>query len=310
MFKLLAVCSFCIGIVYVTLYESSKMKDHSFLFVKGDNIYESIKKDGSFGKAALFFIVEKVSVLKRKLQTGEYKIHYNESALSVFCKITNGNDVTRKLTIPEGLTTQMIVEILNNNEFLTGEIEGCPEEASLMPDTYFYKFHDTRKSIIDKMASQMQNTILQLQAKNNTGISIKDIIILASIIEKETGLDEERRIVSSVYHNRLKKKMRLQSCPTVIYAVSNGYGKINRALTKKDLFSASPFNTYRVNGMPPTPICCPGKKAIEAALNPADTNFLYFVLSEDGVHHKFSGDFAEQVKNKNNRKKAMRSKGH
>jgi UPF0755 protein len=284
------------------------MNDHSFFFVKGDNIYESIKKDGSFDNATLFFIIEKVAALKKQLQTGEYIIHHNESALSAFCKIANGDIITRKLTIPEGLTTQMIVEILNNNEFLTGEIKEFPEEASIMPDTYFYKFRDTRQSMIDKMANQMQNILLKMQSKNDTGINMKDILVLASIIEKETGLDEERHTVSSVYHNRLKKKMRLQSCPTVIYALSNGYGKINRPLTKKDLFFESPFNTYRVSGMPPTPICCPGKKSIEAALNPAQTKFLYFVLSEDGVHHNFSENFDGQIRNKNQRQKAMRSK--
>ncbi|MDR1034604.1 MAG: endolytic transglycosylase MltG [Holosporales bacterium] len=304
MFKPVVIFLFCISFIYLTLYESSELEDHSFFFTKGDNIYDSMKKDKSFINSTFFFIIEKVNTLKRRLQTGEYKILYDESALSVFCKIASGNNVTRKITIPEGLTTQMIIEILNNNELLTGEIGEVPEEASLMPDTYFYKFHDTRKSILDKMKSQMLTTIQQMQTKNNTSLSMKDIIILASIIEKETGLDEERRIVSSVFHNRIKRKRRLQSCPTVIYAISNRYGKINRPLTKKDLFFKSAFNTYRVGGMPPTPICCPGKKAIEAALNPAKTNFMYFVLSGDGPNHAFSEDFKGQIKNKINRKKA------
>jgi UPF0755 protein len=303
-FKPVVIFLFCISFIYLTLYESSELEDHSFFFTKGDNIYDSMKKDKSFINSTFFFIIEKVNTLKRRLQTGEYKILYDESALSVFCKIASGNNVTRKITIPEGLTTQMIIEILNNNELLTGEIGEVPEEASLMPDTYFYKFHDTRKSILDKMKSQMLTTIQQMQTKNNTSLSMKDIIILASIIEKETGLDEERRIVSSVFHNRIKRKRRLQSCPTVIYAISNRYGKINRPLTKKDLFFKSAFNTYRVGGMPPTPICCPGKKAIEAALNPAKTNFMYFVLSGDGPNHAFSEDFKGQIKNKINRKKA------
>ncbi|MDR1476386.1 MAG: endolytic transglycosylase MltG [Holosporales bacterium] len=284
--------------IFSSLFRTSRLNDHSFFFVDRNNIYADIKKDKSFHRPTIFFFIEIIGRLRKRLQPGEYLIRKNESILSVLQKMFAGDAVTRKLTIPEGFTTQMIVEIINDNDLLTGEIKEIPEEGSLMPDTYFYKFHDKKATIIEKMRIHMQNMISQLERKNKTKLNMKEILILASIIEKETGLDEERPIVSSVYHNRLKKQMRLQSCPTVIYAISNGYGRINKQLTKDDLRWESPYNTYRVKGMPPSPICCPGRKAMEAAMNPATTNHLYFVLSGDGVHHQFSEDFKNQIKNK------------
>ncbi|MDR0640138.1 MAG: endolytic transglycosylase MltG [Holosporales bacterium] len=287
-----------------SLFEPSKLADHSIFFSRGENIYEIIKKDNSFKVGLLFCVAHVVDHIRRRMQPGEYVIHHNETACSVLQKIFEGNNVTRKITIPEGLTTQMIVEILNKNEMLTGEIKEIPEEGSLMPSTYFYKFHDTRESIIIKMKQQMGLVISKVDKQNKTNLSTKETIILASIIEKEVKQEEELRLVSSVFHNRLRKKMRLQSCPTVIYAISNGYGKINRKLTKEDIAVQHPFNTYRVAGLPPTPICCPGEKAITAAMHPADTTFLYFVLSTDDTHHNFSGNFQGHRKNIKSLKKS------
>jgi UPF0755 protein len=302
MLKILVFLHALVFFVYIIFSEKSSLPHHSFFFKKGESIYKVVKKDGAFSASTLFFIIEKISLLTKDFQTGEYDVLPGESAFSVFRKVVTGNCITRKLTIPEGLTVQIIVEMLNKNECLVGEISELPDEASLMPNTYFYKFQDTRKSIIKKMENQMQLTLKKLSVKNHTEMNMKEILILASIIEKEVKAPEEMQIVSSVYNNRLKKKMRLQSCPTVIYAVSHGYGRINRPLTKEDLFFKSPYNTYRVNGIPPTPICCPGEKAIEAAMNPVKTNYLYFVLSEDNVRHNFSVDYQGQLKNKRARK--------
>ncbi|MDR1234058.1 MAG: endolytic transglycosylase MltG [Holosporales bacterium] len=301
MFKAL-ITSFVLllGICF-SLYETSNVADHSIFFTRDENIYDVIKKDKSFKVGLLFFIANSIDYIRRRMQTGEYIVHYNETAISVLQKVFNGNNITHKITIPEGLTTQMIVEILNKNDLLMGEIKEIPEEGSIMPSTYFYKFHDTKESIIIKMKNQMTQIISRIQRQNSTNLSMKEILILASIIEKEVKLEEELELVSSVFHNRLRKKMRLQSCPTVIYSISNGYGKINRKLTKEDTSFKGPFNTYRVAGLPPTPICCPGEKAINAAMNPKHTNFLYFVLSPDYKHHYFSIDY----KTHNKRKKAI-----
>jgi UPF0755 protein len=212
-----------------------------------------------------------------------------------------GNRVTRKITIPEGYTVKMIVEMLQNNTLLLEEIKTLPAEGSLMPDTYFYYFGDSKQSVISKMQNQMTKTLSKLSKANKTNIAMNDIIILASIIEKEAATANEFPIISSVFHNRLAKKMRLQSDPTIIYAMSNGYGKIDRNLTRKDLWLESKYNTYRNPGFPPTAICCPGEKAIIAAMNPAKTNYLYFVLQKDGKRHLFTADYKVHLKNIKNK---------
>jgi UPF0755 protein len=145
----------------------------------------------------------------------------------------------------------------------------------------------------------MQKILAELETQNETNLTIKEVVILASIIEKETATDEERRLVSSVFHNRLVKKMRLQSDPTVVYAISNGYGKIESKLTRKDLWFESPYNTYRHKGLPPGAICCPGKKSIIAAMTPAKTNYLYFVANNANGDHLFSADYNTHMKNVN-----------
>jgi UPF0755 protein len=172
-----------------------------------------------------------------------------------------------------------------------------------MPNTYFYNFGDTRDSVLAKMKTQMDKTIRWIESENKTNFSTKQILTLASIIEKESGVAEERTLISSVFHNRIAIKMRLQSDPTIIYAMSDGYGKIDRALTRKDLFFQSPYNTYRNAGLPPTPICCPGKDSIFAAMNPAKTDYLYFVATSDNKSHVFTQDYNKHVKNTKLRRK-------
>ena len=302
MTKFFAVISVFFVLVFVIFFKTSSLNDHALFFIKNQNIYETFKSDGSFGDSPAFFIIEKIPFLKNKIHTGEYIINEGESALSVIKKMILGDKVTRKITFPEGLTTQMIIENLNQNDLLFEHINELPPEASLMPDTYFYQFGDTKQSVILKMKNNMKKTISTLSAQNKTKLTMTDIITLASIIEKETAIESERSIISSVFHNRLSKKMRLQSCPTVIYAITNGYGKMDRKLTKNDLFFQSSYNTYRVSGLPPTPICCPGKKSIEAAMNPSQTDFLYFVADSTETYHQFSKNYDNHKKNIASRK--------
>jgi UPF0755 protein len=264
-----------------------------------------MRKDGSFGKSIAFFTIDHICSIKKKIKTGEYAIRYGDSVFLILSNMLKGNSIARKITIPEGYTVKMILELLNKNPFLTDEIKEIPEEASLMPNTYFYKFRDSRNSIIKMMKNEMKKVKEEIKLTNKTNLTIEQVIILASIIEKETGLDSERKLVSSVFHNRLAKKMRLQSDPTVIYAISDGYGKLGRKLTRKDWFFESPYNTYRKKGLPPAPICCPGRLSIEASLNPAKTDFLYFVVCESGKHHRFSTDYDAHRKNVSIKEKTL-----
>jgi UPF0755 protein len=299
--KLLASIAISIFIILSSVLRTSRYDDHPLFFVEGDDLATVMNNDGSFGELNGFdparFILSAISRII-SLNTGEYIIHKNEEMLSVINRIIRHDCITRKITFPEGMTVKMIVESLNNNELLTGIIDEIPEEGTLAPDTYFYRFMDTKKSIIKKMEVQMKNMLSKIDKENKTKLTTKEIVILASIIEKEASVDSERKLVSSVFHNRLNKKMRLQSCPTVIYAVSNGYGKIGRKLTKDDLFFESQYNTYRHAGLTPTAICCPGAKSIDAAMNPANSKYLFFVANPDEVTHSFSDSFDEHKRNK------------
>jgi UPF0755 protein len=281
---------------FTNLLRVSHFEDHSILLMEGDDIAVVIDRDGAYGRLSKHwpdaFILSAVFKLT-KPKAGEYVIHRNEAMLSVIRRIIAHDCLTRKMTFPEGVTVQMVLESLDENKLLTGRVERIPEEGTLAPDTYFYRFMDTRNSIIKKMEIQMKSIILQIKNSNKTNLSTSDVIILASIIEKETGIDRERRLISSIFHNRLNKKMRLQSCPTVIYAISNGCGRIGRKLTRSDLWFESPFNTYRHAGLPPTAICCPGTRSIYASMNPAKTEYMYFVANSDGVTHSFSKSFDE-----------------
>jgi UPF0755 protein len=277
------------------------------IYLKNENLYEKIKEDKSFGAINVFFLLENMPAVKNKIQSGEYVVKKGETAFSFMIKMLIGEKIVHKLTIPEGYTVKMIVDIINDNEFLFGEILDIPEEGSLMPDTYFYCIGDSKFSVINKMKNQMLKIMAELLPQNKTTLSMKEVLILASIIEKEAALAEERPLLSSVFHNRLLKKMRLQSDPTVIYAISNGYGKIGRKLTRKDLWFESKYNTYRNSGLPPTAICCPGKAAILSAMTPAKTKYFFFVANKGNLSHIFSEEYKSHLIAIKNIKKGLKS---
>lgn len=279
-------------VVSFALFQQSNKPDHSLFYIKGNDFYQLMKSDDSFVFPIPFWVI------KNKVSTGEYPINYNETLLAVIQKMLKGTRVIRKITIPEGYTVKRIVEKLNNNRLLFGKITKIPTEASLMPNTYFYTFGNAKEHIINQMANEMKKITSEIERENKTSLSTKEILILASIIEKETGNIEEMPMISSVYHNRLKINMRMQSDPTVIYAISDYYGKIDRKLTRKDLFFKSPYNTYRNAGLPPEAICCPGKNAIYAAMFPKQTDYLYFVANKEKTAHLFAKNFKEHLKNK------------
>jgi len=205
-----------------------------------------------------------------------------------------GDYYYRKLVIPEGLTNYQIKQILSdNNDFIVGEYTE-PPEGSLMPETYVYKYGDSKTMLINAMQTSMNNFInAQWEQRDDIvkDLSINEMLILASIIEKEAAVNEERGLIAAVFVNRLAYKMRLQADPTVIYALSEGRGIIDRQLTKADLNAENPYNTYKVHGLPPSPICNPGKQSIMAVAHPAKVNYLYFAKDPGGQHHNFSHNY-------------------
>lgn len=237
---------------------------------------------------SLFEFIAKIYSYHAPLKSGEYEFTRKITPYQVLNKLASGKSVVHRLFIPEGLMVSEIVEKLNSEERLVGTINSAIPEGYLMPSTYFYSYGDQREKIIDTMRTNMSSALDEVMQKlppNSPIKNRKDVLIMASIIEKEAGHDGERTMVSGVFVNRLKKGMKLQADPTVAYAITEGKYKLPRSLTRKDLQVDSPYNTYRIYGLPVGPISCPGKASLEAAVSPAKTKALYFVVDGKGGHH-------------------------
>lgn len=236
--------------------------------------------------------------VEKKIHRGLYRFEGSLSAREILERMALGKGVFQSVTIPEGLTIKEIAELLEKMQIASREKflaqtadpdllrsmghEGKGLEGYLFPDTYHFTPSTPEKEIVLAMAEKFRKAVQPLLARSHDEfrLSLHEILTLASVVEKETGLEAERPLVSAVFHNRLKRQMPLQSDPTVIYGLKNFDGN----LTRKDLRDPSPYNTYRVTGLPPGPICNPGLSSIHAALHPADVPYLYFVSKNDGTH--------------------------
>lgn len=224
---------------------------------------------------------------ERSLRAGEYLFPAGVSGVGAMDILRIGRAVAYSITIPEGLTSREAVDLILADENLVGEVAEVPAQGSLLPETYQYTRGDTRAQVIQRMEQAMAEALEELWAGRPEGLPLDtpdEALILASIIEKETGVGSEREVVSSVFINRLNRGMMLQTDPTVIYSLTNGEAPLGRELRRRDLNVDSPYNTYRYRGLPPGPIANPGRSALEAALNPAETDFLYFVADGSGGH--------------------------
>ena len=222
-----------------------------------------------------------------KLKAGEYRFQPGASMAQVLDKLVRGVVVTYKITIPEGLTSQQIVARLMAKEDMTGEILDIPPEGSLLPQTYNFSRGEDRRKVLERMRAAQKEIVEKLWAERAADLPVKtpgEALILASIVEKETGVAAERRRVAAVFVNRLKKGMRLQSDPTIIYGIVGGQGKLGRPILRSEIDKKTPYNTYQIDGLPPTPIANPGEAAIAAVLNPIKSSELYFVADGTGGH--------------------------
>lgn len=222
-----------------------------------------------------------------ELKAGEYEIKKNSSMRQVMEIIAEGRSVLAKLTVPEGLTSLQIVERVKADANLTGEVTDVPAEGSLLPETYRYSRGMPRQEILERMRVDQQRTLAALWEKRQPGLpfeTMEQAVILASIVEKETARPDERERVAAVFVNRLRKGMPLQSDPTILYGLYGGAVQWGKPILKTEIEAKNPHNTYQVRGLPPTPICNPGRPALEAVLNPAKTNDLYFVADGNGGH--------------------------
>ncbi|MBE6445828.1 MAG: endolytic transglycosylase MltG [Alphaproteobacteria bacterium] len=233
------------------------------------------------------------------IKVGEYAIPRHASMKLVATLLTSGQTYVRRLVIPEGLTSSQVVDSMENMKGLMGQVVQVPKNGTLLPDTYHYSYGDTKEGMLQRMKNAMTTTLDELWAGRDTSISIKDkkqALVMASIIEKETSKDSERAHIASVFYNRMKQGIRLQSDPTVIYAITNGQVENKKRVFYEDLKFQSPYNTYVIYGLPPSPIANPGRASIYAVLHPMKTDDLYFVADGTGGH-VFAKTYKEHQKN-------------
>ncbi|MBC8012586.1 MAG: endolytic transglycosylase MltG [Methyloceanibacter sp.] len=260
---------------------------------KGDGvsaIAERLERDGVIADRRIFM----TSILyfmylkgQGSLKAGEYEFRKYATMRSVLDTLVEGKSIEHKVTLAEGLTSFQIVEKLRAHPELHGEVTEIPAEGSLLPDTYRFGRNDTRQDIVERMQAAQAKFLGKVWATRDEHIVVttpEEALILASIVEKETGRADERARIASVFQNRIRKNMRLQSDPTIIYGLVGGKGALDGPLMQQDLDRETAYNTYQINGLPPTPIANPGRAAIEAVLRPAKTKDLYFVADGTGGH--------------------------
>ena len=266
---------------------------------------------GAIEHPLAFVALARTQAKDRALKAGEYELAPGMSPEAIMALLESGKVIQHPLAVPEGLTVREVYALLEASDLLAGDLPPLPPEGSLLPDTYLVPRGEPRAKVVERMQAAMTAAVGEAWAARQPDLPLKttgDALILASIIEKETGLADERRLVAAVFVNRLRAGMPLQTDPTVIYALAEGKGPLGRDLTRADLEVASPYNTYRNPGLPPGAIANPGKGAIAAAVDPAPVDYLYFVASGEGGH-LFARTLAEHNRNVARWRKLRKSPG-
>jgi UPF0755 protein len=275
-----------------------------------ERISKTLSSNGVIQYAEVFAFGVKLSGEGRNLRAGEYRFSEGVSPRDVMAKLKSGDAVVRRLTLAEGLTVSQVVEKLMVSDGLSGGVPVLPQEGSLLPETYHFSYGDERVGVIARMATGMSDLLADLWPRRTPDLpyaTVEEAVVLASVIERETGIDDERGVIAGVFVNRLRLGMRLQSDPTVAYGIAPA--GLNRPLTRADLTKPSPYNTYVIKGLPPAPICNPGAASIRAALNPTKTDYLYFVADGTGGH-AFARTLAEHNRNVAKWRRSRRKKSN
>ncbi len=252
-----------------------------------DDIAEQLARAGVISNPYAFRIVTRIEGLSSRLRAGEFEFAAGMSQRAVAEQMAAGRTFTRRLTIPEGLTTFQILALIRAAQGMDGEITSTPQEGELLPETYNYSWGDSRERFVQRIRREMTETLNGLWNSRARELPLRgplDAVILASIVEKETALAAERPRVAAVYLNRLRRGMKLEADPTVIYGITQGRTTLDRPLSRADLQQRTQWNTYVVDGLPPTPIANPGRAALQAVLRPAQSDELYFVADGNGGH--------------------------
>jgi UPF0755 protein len=290
-----------IGLYMLWWGPGPKAGPHTIIIQEGSSlgsVARRLEKEGAIpGTAKTFYVMARLFGPHDPIQAGEFEIPKAMGGAAILELLQHGKPVQRLITVTEGMPAIIVSEKLAANPYLAGPTPPIAE-GSLLPDSYGYQRSETRAALVGRMKVAMQKVLTELWAKRSTDCPVStpdQAIILASIVEKETGKPVERPIVAGVYCNRLRIGMPLQADPTVIYPVTKGK-PLGRRILKSELNAASPYNTYRMRGLPEGPIANPGKASIEAVLHPAQTKALYFVADGTGGH-VFAETLAEQNAN-------------
>lgn len=263
-------------------------------------IADLLQRSGAISSKWLFIAGVWFSGEQGNLKAGEYLVPAHASMSEIMESMVAGRGILYSITIPEGLTSNQVVNLLREDDVLVGEINEVPPEGSLLPETYKFSRGDTRQNVINRMRRDRDRIVTDVwnrRAKDLPVSNVEELVVLASVVEKETSLADERSRVAAVFINRLRLNMRLQSDPTVIYALFGGEGKPSGfTLSRADLDKPSPFNTYTSDGLPPSPIANPGRASLEAVANPSRTRDLFFVADGTGGH-AFAESYEEHLRN-------------
>lgn len=246
-----------------------------------------LKREGVIEHPRLFQLLAEWRDATKSLKAGEYLFPAGASLEAALDRIARGDTEVHFVTFAEGLTTKTMLDLLAAKEGLTGEVPDDVAEGSLLPSTYDYQYGTARRAIVERMQRAMRQALARAWDTREPDLPLKsetELLTLASIVEKETGLSGERAEVAGVFINRLRRGMKLQSDPTTIYAVTSGETVLGRGLRRSELALAHPYNTYHIAGLPPGPIANPGEAALMAAAQPAETDALYFVADGSGGH--------------------------
>jgi UPF0755 protein len=264
------------------------------------DIADILQREGVIDNNRWAFIGSVFALKARSdLKPGEYLFAKNASLREVIGTIVEGKVVQHAITIPEGLTSEQIVARITDNDIFSGAIHAIPSEGSLLPETYKFPRGAQREQVISRMQQAQRRVLADIWERRNRDLPLKtpeQLVTLASIVEKETSKPDERSRVAAVFINRLQKKMKLQSDPTIIYGLVGGKGTLGRPIKRSEIQQPSPYNTYVIEGLPPGPIANPGRASLEATANPARTRDLFFVADGTGGH-TFTETYEQHQKN-------------
>jgi UPF0755 protein len=261
-------------------------------------VADALTRAGVIDDGRAFYAATLLTRGEGSLHAAEFAFPAHASLRQVLTILRTAKPVQHLVTIPEGLTAAQIFSVLQHADGLTGDAP-VPREGAVLPQSYAYERGATRASIIERAEAAMQRTLATVWARREEDLPLaspQELLVLASIVERETARPAERSLVAAVFINRLRKGMKLQSDPTVAFAVSGGASSADRALTHADLDAVSPYNTYRISGLPPGPIGSPGLASLQAVAQPAQTDFLYFVAYGAGGH-AFAATLEEHNRN-------------